>query len=320
MKIEDVIKFLEKNSAISLSGLDKEAGFSSSTMCRVMSGDRNLSEKSLQKLEPVLRKYGYTNPNGAKIISIVNNKGGVAKTTTCANLGRALHLKGFKVLMLDMDPQGNLSQTFEIHHPEQELYQTLSFSINAPIQDCIMEIFEGLDICPSTISLGQASLDLQNNQLAGYKRMRNVLENIKNEYDYILIDCPPTLDILTSTSIFASNSVLIPVEPESHAINGLKNVFSLINQMKEFNQVLSIEGILFTSVQKNTVLHKNYMSEIIETLSDTIPIFKTVIRQNISISEATAQNVSVIDYDIQSNGAVDYLNLSNEIINGEKEI
>ncbi len=301
------------NPSLSLSGLEKEANLPSSTLSKALSGNRSLNYSHIEKLIPVLNRYGFYEINGAKIISIVNNKGGVAKTTTCSNLGRSLHSKGNKILMLDMDQQGNLSQIYDIDNPEDELYQSLSFTINAPIQNCIMEIQEGFDICPSSIALGQAALDLQNNQLAGYKRMAKILDTVRHDYDYILIDCPPSLDILTSSALVASNSVVLPVQPEEHAVKGLKNVFNLIEQMKDLNNRIQVEGILFTLVTLNTTLHKSYM-EAITTGMSHIRVFDTLIRRSISIPEATSTKQSIIDYDINSNGAKDYLSFAEEII------
>lgn len=301
------------NPTLSLSGLEKEAGIPSSTLSKVLLGHRVLNNKHIDKLTPILKRYGFYEFNGAKIISIVNNKGGVAKTTTCSNLGRALHHKGNKVLMLDLDQQGNLSQIYDIDNPIEELYQSLSFTINAPITNCIMEIVEDFDICPSSIALGQAALDLQNNQLAGYKRMIKILETIRLDYDYILIDCPPALDILTSSALVASDSVILPVQPEEHAVKGLKNVFNLIEQMKDLNSRIQVEGILFTMVVSNTTLHKSYMDSIMQGMPH-IRVFNSIIRRSISIPEATSTKQAIIDYDINSNGAKDYLDFADEII------
>lgn len=309
----DVINFLKRNPALSLSGLEKEAGLPASLLSKAISGNRSLNDEHLSKLEPTLKRYGYRDQDGAKIISIVNNKGGVAKTTTCSNLGKALHLEGYKVLMCDMDQQGNLSQIYDIDAPEDELYQSLSFQINAPLHNCIMEIEEGFDICPSSIALGQAALDLQNNQLSGFKRMSKVLEQVKHEYDFILIDCPPSLDILTGTSLVASDSVILPVQPEEHAVKGLKNVFNLIEQMKDLNDKIQVEGIIFTLVISNTTLHKSYMDSIKEGMPH-IRTFDVMIRRSISIPEATAMHQSIFDYDKNSNGAKDYKQLANELL------
>ncbi|PWJ34990.1 ParA family protein [Sediminitomix flava] len=313
----DVINFLKRNPSLSLSGLEKEASIPSSMLSKAISGNRNLNDEHLTKLSPVLKRYGFHKSDGAKIISIVNNKGGVAKTTTCSNLGRALHLEGYKVLLCDLDQQGNLSQTYDINDPEEELYQSLSFKIDAPIQNCIMEIFPGFDICPSTIALGQAALDLQNNQLKGYKRLSKVLDQVRNEYDFILIDCPPSLDIMTGTALVASDSVVLPVQPEEHAVKGLKNVFNLIDQMKDLNDHIQIEGILFTMVTSNTTLHKSYMEAIKEGMPH-VRVFDTLIRRSISIPEATATHQSIFDYDKSSNGAKDYKNITLELIGETK--
>ncbi|MEH0153141.1 ParA family protein [Limibacter armeniacum] len=314
----DVINFLKRNPSLSISGLEKEAEIPASTLSKVMSGSRVLNDEHLGRLEPILKRYGYHETMGAKVISIVNNKGGVAKTTTCSNLGRALHLEGYKVLMCDLDQQGNLSQTYGIDAPEDELYQSLSFAINAPLHNCIMEIFEGLDICPSSIALGQAALDLQNNQLTGYKRMAKVLEQVKNEYDFILIDCPPSLDILTGTALVASDSVILPVQPEEHAVKGLRNVFNLIEQMKDLNSRIQVDGILYTLVNPNTTLHKSYMEAIKEGMPH-VRSFEAMIRRSISIPEATATHQSIFDYDKNSNGSKDYKAFAQELLGKVKK-
>ncbi len=313
MSKNNVKSFFKVNPALSYEAVESESGVSKGTLRKFLYKGEDIKDSDLFLVKRVIKKYGYYDRDGAKVISIVNNKGGVAKTTTCSNLGRALWKKGCKVLMLDMDQQGNLSQIYEIDQPDQELYESLSFAISAPLKNCIMEIEEGFDICPSSISLGQASLDLQNNQLAGYKRMSSVLDEVRNEYDYILIDCPPALDILTSTSLVASDSVLLPVQPEEHAVKGLKNVFNLIDQMKDLNDKIYVEGIIFTLVTLNTTLHKSYMDSIIEGMPN-VRVFDSVVRRSISIPEATATKQTVLDYDIDSNGAKDYLSLAKEIL------
>lgn len=314
MTNEDVIRFLKKNPALTISGIEKEAGLPSSTLSRAMSGSRKLTAKHLESLLPVVKKYGYLETEGAYIISIANHKGGVAKTTTTANLGAALHQLGKKVLLIDMDQQGNLSQHFGLDNPETQLYHALSFQTNPKreIQECVYEIREGFHLIPSDIELSAATIELPTQQLKGYQRLKQIIQPIVLNYDYILIDCPPSLDILTCSAIVASNSLLITVQPEDSSVKGLGNLFSIYEDMKMLNAGISIEGILFTLVDRTTI-HSAYMKDVREHYSQ-LRVFDAFIRRNVTLTEAKTASMDVIEFDPKSNGAQDYMDLAKELV------
>lgn len=315
MTNNSVVEFLKKNPALSLSALEKEAGIPNSTLSKVVNGGRKLKDDYLLSLKPVLSRYGYYDMVGAKVLSIANNKGGVGKTTTTANLGKALNLVGNRVLMLDMDPQGNLSQNFGIELPEKQLFHSLLPETNLPLEETIVELGEGFHLSPSDLRLDKATLDLQQMPIAGYKRLRDVIKPVRDKYDYILIDCPPSLGILTGTSLVASTGVVFTVQPEPYSVTGLQNMFNLLDDARDLNAQLSVEGVLFTMVNKNTVVHKQYMEDMREALSH-VRIFDSFIRNNISLVESVASRMDIFSYDDKTNGAKDYHKLAKEITNG----
>ncbi|MTI29589.1 ParA family protein, partial [Xanthovirga aplysinae] len=282
-------------------------------LSRVVNGGQKLTPKQLKEVEPIVTRYGYVPTRGAKIISVVNNKGGVGKTTTSINLGAALNHLGYRVLIIDMDPQGNASLNFGYRDPLNQMVDVLLTSRNLPIRDVILPIGKDIDIAPTNSKLGQATLEMQNNPMVGYERMSEVLAEIKHEYDYIFIDCPPSLEMLTGTSLVASTGVIIVSEPEPYSSTGLENVFILLKAVRKMNPNLGVEGILFSHVKKNTSLHKDYMDRIRQQLKGTYRVFESVIRDNISLPEAVEGQSTIFDYDLNSNGAKDYLSLAKEI-------
>ncbi|MEH0152919.1 ParA family protein [Limibacter armeniacum] len=311
----DVIDFLKKNPALSLSALEKAADLPSSLLSKVLNGNRVLKLDHIERLAPVLARYGYKEITGGRVISVANNKGGVGKTTTACNLGKALSMLGKKVLLLDMDPQGNLSQGLGIEHPEVQLLNSIMQEDNLPIEEVILEIEENLHICPSDLRLDKATLELQQKPISGFKRLREVISTVRNQYDYIVIDCPPSLGMLTGTSLVASNSVLLTVQPEPYSVTGLENMFNLLEDARDLNPDLQVEGILFTLVNKKTVVHKHYMDDLKDTLSH-VRVFDSMIRNNISVVEAVAAKMDIFSYDNRANAAEDYMELAKEISNG----
>lgn len=310
----DVLNFLKRNPSLTLSGIEKESGIPSSTLSRAMSGARKLSGEHLKSLEPVLKKYGYYNQEGARIIAVANHKGGVAKTATTANLGASLVALGKKVLIIDMDQQGNLSQHFGIESPDTQLFHAITFQkqLTKPLEQCIYEIRENFHIVPSDIDLSAATIELPSLQMKGYKRLEQVLAPIKPAYDYILIDCPPSLDILTCSAFVACDSVILAVQPEDSSVKGLKTLFTIFEDMKMLNSKLAIEGILFTMVDR-TAIHAAYVKDVREFYQN-LRVFDSQIRRNVAVTEAKTSAVDVISYAPKSNGAEDYLSLAKEMI------
>jgi chromosome partitioning protein len=308
---EDVVIFFRNNPALAVSVVEKEAGLAVSTLSKALSGDRKLNRKHLQLLYPVMQKYGYQEQQGkrARVIAIVNHKGGVGKTTTTINLGKALSLLGKKVLMVDMDSQGNLSQSLGLDNPEQQVVHALLQSKPLPVYP----IAEGYDLSPSDLELAYADLELVQ-AVGGVNQLRNVLAPLRHQYDYILIDCPPALNIFTNAALVAAGGCLVTLQPEASAMKGLNNLFDRIAQVQErINYELSIEGVLLTLVDKRLKVHQDMLEYIGKTL-ENLPIFKVHIRMNVTLKESQLAQQDIFTYDSHSNGAADYMDLAKELI------
>lgn len=243
-----------------------------------------------------------------RIISLVNHKGGVGKTTSTLNLGKALSLLGKKVLLVDIDPQANLSQSVGIDNPEQSIYESFMEDIHLPV----IEVTEYLHIVPSELNLSVAEIKLQSEQLSGYMKLRNKLENIKSDYDFVLIDCPPTLGILTVNAIIASDEMVIVVEPQFLAVKGLQAILEMHESLqKSLNRQIKIIGILFTQYNR-TVVSRNIIESLHVKYKD-LP-FNSIIRQSVKLAEASAKKQDIFTYDNASTGTEDYTNLAKEIL------
>ncbi|GAB4039209.1 ParA family protein [Spirosoma gilvum] len=307
---EEVIKFLRKRTTLSKTGLNKEAALPTGTLTKAMSGQRLLNEDHLKALEPVLRQYGLDEflARRAVVLAVVNHKGGVGKTTTTINLGRGLAKRGRSVLLIDMDSQGNLSQSLGVHNPERQLFHALIQQEPLPIKP----IKENYHLIPSDLELARAEAELVKTP-SGVLRFRNALAAQLTQYDYILIDCPPSLNIFTYSALVASTLALIVLEPESSAVKGMYNLLELIQDIKEsFNARLSIAGIVMARVSK-LVLHRELMSRVRADLAGH-PIFSTEIRQNVALAESQYAGQDIFDYQPDSNGATDYQSLADEFL------
>ncbi|WP_026993923.1 ParA family protein [Flectobacillus major] len=306
---DKTILFLRRNPALSISILEKEAGLPNSTLAKALNGDRVLNQKHLNALYPILIKYGYNESqnNKAKVISIINHKGGVGKTTTTINLGKALSQLGFRVLLIDMDSQGNLSQSLGIDNPEKQVVHALLKNEELPV----VSIAENYDLAPSDLELAYADLELVQ-AVGGVNQLKNRISPLRENYDYILIDCPPALNIFTNSALVASNSCLVTLQPEVSAMKGINNLFERITQVRErINPELMVEGVLLTMVDKRLKVHKDMIDYVYQTLSN-FKIYKTEIRINVSLKESQIAQINIFDYDAHSNGAIDYLNFAKE--------
>ncbi|HEV7350808.1 ParA family protein [Telluribacter sp.] len=310
---EKAIEFFQKNPALSLSVIEKEAGLPSSTLSKAVAGKRNLNEKHLQALHPVLSKYGFREqqPTKARVISIINHKGGVGKTTTTINLGKALSVLGSRVLLIDMDSQGNLTQALGIDEPQRQVVDSLLRSEPLPL----CSIAERYDLAPSDLELAYADLELVQ-AVGGVNQLRNALAPLRPNYDFILIDCPPALNIFTNCSLVASNSCIITLQPEASAMKGVSNLFDRIFQVRDrINYELKVEGLVLTMVDKRLKVHRDMIDYVNTTLGD-FPIFKTEIRNNVTIKESQIAQQDIFTYSPNSNGAEDYMNLAKELLSG----
>lgn len=249
----------------------------------------------------------------ARMIAIGNQKGGVGKTTTTVNLGAALASLGKTVLIIDSDSQGNATSGLGVErgHLGQSLYEVLVNGIE--IQDVILETsIEGLEIVPSNIQLAAAELEL-----VGVKnreaRMKNAVEPIRGQYDYILVDCPPSLGQLSINAFTASDTILIPVQAEYYALEGLTQLLNTIRMVQRtYNRNFRIEGVLITMLDARTNLGFEVVEEVKKYFQEKV--YKTVIPRNIRLSEAPSYGQSVIEYDPKSRGAEMYMELAKEVI------
>jgi chromosome partitioning protein len=305
-----VVEFLGQNPALSLSILEKEAGLPSSTLSKAMAGRRTLNEKHLLTLIPVLSKYGFSGSarRKAKVYSVINHKGGVGKTTTTINLGKALALKNYRILMVDMDSQGNLSQSLGIDEPEVQVVHTLLKNIPLVTHS----IDERYDLAPSDLELAYADLELVQ-AVGGVNQLRNALAPLLDRYDYILIDCPPALNIFTNSALVASDACLITLQPEASAMKGVSNLFDRIFQVRDrINYTLKVEGILLTMVDRRLKVHRDMIDYIKQTLVD-FRIFDSEIRNNVAVKESQIAQQDIFTYAPQSNAAEDYMKLAIEL-------
>jgi len=249
------------------------------------------------------------------IFSIANQKGGVGKTTTSVNLSACMAYMGKKVLLIDIDPQGNATSGVGIEKGDVEecIYNILVDDVDP--EDVIKPTdVEGLDIIPSTIQLAGAEIELVPT-ISREVRLSRALEKIKNKYDYIIIDCPPSLGLLTINALTASNSVIIPVQCEYYALEGLSQLLSTVRLVqKHLNHHLMIEGVLLTMLDARTNLGIQVIDEVKKYFQDKV--YRTIIPRNVRLSEAPSYGKPIIIYDPKSRGAEVYLELAKEVMNG----
>ena len=253
-----------------------------------------------------------------KIVAIANQKGGVGKTTTAVNLSTVLAKKGRKVLMIDTDPQGNATSGLGIDKKtDKSIYDVLVDEVE--IKDTLKDsAIKNLKVCPSNINLAGAEVELVN-MMSREQILKQKLEDVKEEFDYILIDCPPSLGLITLNAFTAADSVLIPVQCEYYALEGLGQLLNTINLVKKhLNRNLEIEGAILTMYDSRTNLSNQVVKEVKNYFNNKV--YKTLIPRNIKLSEAPSYGMPITVYDSRSKGAKCYEKLGKEFLKNSEKV
>ena len=253
-----------------------------------------------------------------RVIAVANQKGGVGKSTTAINLSACLAEKGKKVLAIDIDPQGNTTSGLGVdkNNVENTLYELLLGEAEAK-DTIVKDVVENVDLIPSNVNLSGAEIELIGVDEKEYI-MKKIIDKVRRKYDYIIMDCPPSLNMLTINALTAANSVLVPIQCEYYALEGLSQLIHTIELVKErLNKKLVMEGVVFTMYDART----NLSLQVVENVKDNLQqnIYKTIIPRNVRLAEAPSYGQPITLYDTRSAGAEAYRLLAEEVINREGE-
>jgi chromosome partitioning protein len=249
----------------------------------------------------------------AKIIAIANQKGGVGKTTTAINLSASLAANDLRILLIDCDPQGNATTGVGIAKVADQLTTYNALFSDTPLSDTIVSTeFEGLDLVPANRNLVAANLELVE-MPDRESRLKFKVDEVRNKYDFIILDCPPALDLLTLNALVAADAVLIPIQCEFFALEGVSQLMDTVDRIRDsFQHNLAIEGILLTMYDDRTNLTRQVAADLAEFFGDEV--FKTVIPRSVRLAEAPSHGKPILLYDVRSKGAECYIKLAKEIL------
>lgn len=252
----------------------------------------------------------------AKIITVVNHKGGVGKTTTSINVGAGLARRKKKILLVDLDPQASLSHSLGIHEPEIPMYRIIKTGMHIG-PDVPVKHIQRLEVVPSSLDLSGLEVDLP--RINNWERtVEKLLLPIRGRYDYIIIDSPPSLGHLTINALTASDMLLIPVQPEYLGLQGLGKLMEIVDKVRgKFNHRIDLLGVVVTMYDKRKILHRDMVTMIKRSFPGGV--FSTMIRDNIALAEAPAMGKDIFSYDPRSHGALDYEALCKEILARDKQ-
>lgn len=264
--------------------------------------------KTIKDKAPVKHVVGQT-----KVMAIINQKGGVGKSTTAINLSAALGELGKQVLLVDLDPQGNSSSGLGIEKSQVKncVYDVLLNDV--PIEDVIIpDVCEGLDLVPATINLAGAEVELVS-EMARENRLKDAVGSLRGKYDYVFIDCPPSLGLLTVNALVAADKLLIPIQCEFYALEGVTKLLDSMKRVKtRLNPTLDIFGVLLTMYDGRTTLSKQVVEEVRGYFGKTV--FTTLVPRTVKLSEAPSFGQPITQYDPSGKGAQSYMNLAKEVI------
>ena len=264
--------------------------------------------KSYKDKKPVTHAIGTT-----KVIAIINQKGGVGKSTTAVNLSAALGEQNKQVLLIDLDPQGNSTSGLGIEKSELESCVYNVLLDDEPIENVIIpDVFEGLDLVPATINLAGAEVELVS-EIARENRLKDAVGPLRGKYDYVFIDCPPSLGLLTVNSLVAADKLIIPIQTEFYALEGVTKLLESMKRVKNrLNPTLDIFGILLTMYDGRTTLSRQVAAEVRNYFGRQV--FETIIPRTVKLSEAPSYGIPITQYDPLGKGATSYVELAKEVM------